>query len=299
MTDPLVVTHSDIATYLQCRRRWAWDFVFDYRKAEVSWGALACGTRVHKSLEHFYRTGGDAVAEHERLFRHDHDILEADPDAPPWALDQMYEDVIVGRNAVSAYMDWLSDEGADDEYTVEDVEQVIEVPMLDGRVLLRCKADIIFRRKDNGFLALNDFKTDGGMYGLREQLERSWQHSTYLIALRLKRPEEFVQEAYYTILKKVKNPKRVKSPMVERWRVPGTSRNAANKQAQLEVILSEMLLARDAVLENYAAAFPAPTQSCRYCEFKQPCEIADESPAASVEMLNANYIRGGRHARYK
>jgi len=298
MTDALIITHSDIASYMQCRRKWAWDFVFDYRKPEVSFGALACGSRVHKSIEHYYRDGGDPMAEHERLFRHDHDILEADPDCPPWGLDQMYKDAIMGRNAVAAHQEWLSTEGADANYSVEAVEQMIEVPLLDGRVLLRGKVDVLFRRLDNGFLVINDLKTDGGMYGLREQLERSWQHHCYLIILKLLRPDEFVQEAYYTILKKVMAPKRVKTGMVERIRVPGTSRMAENKLAQLEVVLAEMLAAREAVITQPHATFPEPSQNCRFCEYRQPCEIADESLPAAVAMLDSQYIRGGRHARY-
>lgn len=298
MTDALVITHSDIASYMQCRRKWAWDFVFDYRKPEVSFGALACGSRVHKAIEHYYAHGGDPMVEHERLFRHDHDILEADPDSPPWGLDQMYKDAIMGRNAVAAHQEWLATEGADSEYDVVAVEQMIEAPMLDGRVLLRGKVDVLFRRLDNGFLVINDLKTDGGMYGLVEQLERSWQHSIYLIILKLLHPEQFVQEAYYTILKKVMAPKRVKTGMVERIRVPGTSRMADSKMRQLEVVLTEMLAARDAVLTNFDAAYPQPSGNCRFCDFKLPCPVADESAGAAVAMLDSQYIRGGRHARY-
>ncbi len=301
MTEPLVITHSDIAAYMKCRRAWVYDFVMDYRKPEVLFGALACGTRIHKALEHYYKTNGDPVAEHERLFRRDHDILEADPDCPPWGMDQLYEDCIFGRNAVAAHQDWLETTGADANYSVEAVEQMIEAPMLDGKIMLRGKVDVLFRRLDNGFLVLNDWKSDGGMLGLIEQLERSWQHACYLITLRLLHPDEFVQEAHYTILKKVKNPKRVKTPMVERIRVPGTSRMADNKMRQLEVVLEEMLAAVDTLLipGNEHHAYPQPSPSCRFCDFKHVCTVAEESTEAAVAMLDAQFVKGGRHARYR
>lgn len=300
MPDPLVITHSDIHNFLQCRRKWGWDFINDYRKSETVFGALACGSRVHASLEHYYKGLGDARDEHERLFRIDYAALEADPDCPPWGLDQMHKDIIMGRNAVAAHMDWLSDEGADDLYDIEAVEQVVEAPMLGGKVLLRGKVDVLFRRRDNGFLVINDLKTDGGMLGLREMLERSWQHHVYLIALRESRPTEFVQEAYYTIIKKVMNPKRVKTGMVERHKVPGTSKMATNKKAQLEVILSRMLDTVGVLSTpgSEAHAYPSPSSNCRFCDYRLPCEVADESTQAAGEMLDRLYIKGGRHARY-
>jgi hypothetical protein len=60
-----------------------------------------------------------------------------------------------------------------------------------------------------------------------------------------------------------------------------------------------MLKAMDQIEdEGVAYAYPVPSQQCQWCDFKQPCELMDESAAAARSMLDANYIRGGRHGRY-
>lgn len=299
MADALVVTHSDIKEFMLCRRRWYLNYVADYRKPESLVGALALGTRVHSAIEHYYRTFGDAAVKHEELFRRDLATLEDNPDTPSWAIDQLYEDVIIGRHSVNAHQKWLEDTGADEEFEVEAVEETVSAPLLDGMVELRGKVDVLFRRRDNDFLVVNDLKTDGGRPGVQEQLERSWQHHIYLIALTLSKPERIVGEAYYTVVRKLSKPSRATKPQVERHRVPGTTRTAPNKLRQLEVVCAEMLRVRADILEHgLDHAFPEPNHECGYCPYKQPCDLLDESPEAAVEMLEREYIRGGRHGRY-
>jgi hypothetical protein len=253
---------------------------------------------VHKALEHYYGSLGDPVARHEELFRADLATLEAG-DSPPWALDQLYKDVIVGRNCVKAHQDWLGETGADEIFDIVGAEQVVTAPLLGGRVQLLGKVDVLFQRRDNGFLAINDLKTDGGRSGIREQLERSWQVHCYLIALRLTQPEAFVGEAYYTVMRKVSRPGRATNPLVERWRVPGTTRMADRKLKQLEIICSEMLRTMANIEEEgMNHAFPTPNHECQWCAFKQPCEVVDESVESARAMLDSQFERGGRHGRY-
>jgi hypothetical protein len=265
-------------------------------------GPLALGNRVHAAIEYFYRGEGSAVTEHERLSKIDLAKLEADPDVKPWEMDTFYSDVIMGRNCVRLHEEWLAATGADDNYSIEGVEHLIEAPLLDGAVTIRGKADVLFRRRDNGFIVVDDLKTDGGWGGgVREQLERSWQHHVYLIALRLSGAfaGEVIEGAEYTVIRKVKNPARSSTPLVQRYRVPATTRVADNKLKQLEVIVAQMLKAMDQIEdEGVAYAYPVPSQQCQWCDFKQPCELMDESAAAARSMLDANYIRGGRHGRY-
>jgi hypothetical protein len=297
--DGLVITHSDISDFLMCRRRWYWNYVADFRKPEKRVGALALGTRVHAALEHYYKTGGDPAVKHDELFRADLTVLEDDPDTPTWDLEQLYKDVIIGRNCVSAHQEWLAEEGPDDPYTIEGVEQTVTAPILGGRVTIVGKVDVLFRRKDSGFLVINDLKTDGGRPGVREQLERSWQHHIYLIALRLSQPDEVIHEAHYTVIRKLARPSRAKGALVERFRVPGTTRMADTKLAQLEVICSEMLrVMADIETDGFKHAFPTPNHECRWCEFRQPCEVVDESVEAARAMLDREFTRGGRHGRY-
>jgi hypothetical protein len=299
MPDPIVITHTDLKNFLLCRRRWFFDYVLDYRLPEKVVGALALGSRVHAGLEHYYKGLGDPLERHEELFRADLAALEA-ADTPPWDIEQLYKDVIVGRNCVAAHQEWLATEGADAGYTIEGVEQTVTAPILDGRVTIVGKVDVLFRRVDSGFLVVNDLKTDGGRPGSREQLERSWQHHIYLIALRLSHPDQFIAEAHYTVIRKLARPSRAKGALVERFRVPGTTRMADTKLRQLEVICTEMLRTMESIqAEGMDHAFPSPNHECQWCPYKQPCEVLDESSDAAQAMLDREFVRGGRHGRYR
>lgn len=301
--EPLVLTHSDLKSFLGCRRRWLWSYLQDYTRPEKLTGALALGSRVHNALELYYRDGLDPIVEHQRLASEDLAKL-SDSDAPPWEMDQMYEDIVIGRNCVTAHQEWLAETGADDPYEIAAVEQMVEAPILGGRVILRGKVDVLFREKETGFLIVNDLKTmaaQGIGLDTREALEKSWQHHLYMAVLRISRPEDHVAGAYYTAMRKVKRPERTTVPMVERWRAPGTTRMADAKLRQVEALCEDVLRVVQSIEDGTTAldaCYPNPSNDCRWCPFRQPCEVADESPLAVEDFLSKEYLRGRRHARY-
>lgn len=297
MTEPTVITHSDISAFLKCRRAWAWGFVDDVRKAERPVGAAALGKRVHSALELYYGEGADPLVIHDTLAREDITMLET-TDSPAWEVDQLYNEMILGRNCVTAHQDWLEETGADAEFEVAGVEETLEAPILDGRVTLRGRVDVMFRSLNDGLLHINDWKTTGAQGSVREGFERSYQAHVYL-ALAAHQPGVEIGGAMYTVIRKTKNLARATRPVVERFRVPATRRVAETKMAQIERICEEMLR----VIDEYSggdtnAAYPAPGDPCRWCDYKQPCELQDENENAARAMLDSVYQRGGKHARY-
>lgn len=299
---PIILTHSDISNFLTCRRKWHYDYVLDFRSPERLTGPLALGTRVHAALEAFYSgETDDPVAWIDQKGRDDLAILDVSPDAKPWDHGQMYEDMIVGRNCVTLYMDWLAETNADANFRTVSVEEKVEVPILDGRAILRGKVDLLQEDITSGLMCANDFKTTadwGG--GLREQLERSYQHWCYLIALQHTYPERIVECAQYTVLRKVKKipPTPPKSPLIQRFTVPSTRRSIGAKTAQIERIALEMINLRDKT--DPSVFYPSPSRACSWCDYKAPCDIADETPEGALALLsNGGYVQGKRYDRYK
>lgn len=298
MTDPIVITHSDLSAFLRCRRSWAWSYIEDVKKPERPIGAAALGKRVHKALEQMYLTGRDPVEVHDEIAKADVVALETE-DAPVWEIDQLYTEMIIGRNCCISYRQWLEDEGIMSEFEVKDVERMLEAPILDGRVLLRGKVDIRLVSLNDGMLYTDDWKTTGAQGSVREMFERSYQSPTYHVLSSLTDPEFIPGGSYFTVIRKTKNLARVTRPMVERFRVPATRRVIDTKRRQIEMICTEML----DVIERYKrlgpeVAYPSPMESCRWCDYKQPCELADESMDAANALLGSEYQRGGRHERY-
>lgn len=299
---PVIITHSDIKNFLSCRRKWYYDYVLDYRPPEQLTGPLALGTRVHAALEAYYKgETDDPVAWIDAKGRADLDALDYNSETKPWDYDKMYDDMIIGRNCMTFYMEWLEETGADDNYRVVTVEEKVEAPLLDGRAILRGKVDLLHEDLTNGILCTNDFKTTADWGGdLRGQLERSYQHWCYLIGMQHHYPDRNVECAQYTVLRKVKKaPAKVskESPLISRFAVPATRRSIGTKRAQIERIAMEMIHLRDQ--EDPSVFYPSPGDPCKWCPFKAPCEIADESVEASVALLSSGkYVQGKRYARY-
>lgn len=299
---PVIITHSDIQNYLTCRRKWYYDYVLDFRSPEKPTGPLSLGTRVHAALEHYYLgETDDPVAWIEQKGRDDLAALDVNDETKPWDYDQMYEDMIIGRNCVELYMNWLTAESADANFRTVSVEEKVEVPILDGRATLRGKVDLLQEDITSGLMCSTDWKTTGDWGGgLREQLERSYQHWCYLIALQYVYPDRNVECAQYTVIRKVKKIPATppKSPLIQRFTVPATRRNISNKRAQIERIALEMINLRDKT--DPAVFYPTPAKHCSWCDYKAPCEIADESSETALVLLqNGRYAQGTRYDRYK
>ncbi len=299
---PIIITHSDISNFLTCRRKWHYDYVLDFRPPEKLTGPLALGTRVHSALEAYYSgETDDPVAWIDAKGRADLAVLEVSDNIMPWDLTQMYEDIIVGRNCITLYMEWLVTSNADANYRTMAVEEKVEVPILDGRAILRGKVDLLKEDVTSGLVCTDDFKTTADWGGdLRGQLERSYQHWCYLIAMQHCYPERIVECAQYTILRKVKKIPSTppKSPLVERFTVPSTRRSLATKRAQIERIALEMINLRDKT--DPSVFYPSPSKACAWCDYKAPCDIADETPEGSLALLsNGRYVQGTRYDRYK
>ena len=298
----ITLTHSDIATFLTCRRKFDLSYINDFAKPEPMTGPLATGTRVHAAIEAWHKHGTDPVDEHQRLALHDEKWL-LDAGAPVWSLTELYEDIIVGRNCVNAYMEWVAAEGPYDGYTVHS-EQILEGLICGGEVLLRGKADFVLEREDDGWLFIDDLKTASvhNRTSLPALLEKSYQHHVYMVLAHLANPERVIGGASYTVLYKVKVPERATHPLVEVVPAHATWRQAAAQfLRQIEQICYEiirMMEHRDDI--GSALAYPSPQESCRVGgQYRHPCDLIDDNPLGARALLDAEFVRGHRHDRYK
>lgn len=296
MFDPMILTSSDLDSYLRCRRAWGWGHVESFNLPDREVGAQALGTRVHGGiLDGFYKTGADPVAYHDKLCYEAISRMEL-AGAPGWEFDQIYKDIIVGRNCVEAYMEWMEIEGADHGYTIEGVEQMIEAPILGGRVLLRGKVDLRMLRDSDGARRVTDLKTSGlQMDAVHHRLERSYQPTIYDWLLELAGGEH-VTAATFRIIKKVAR-NRSGVPTVEEYSVPGALRARPKRRAFIERIAVEMLSLREK-FDHPEVFYPNPADSCAWCDFRDPCRLDDSDPLAARAMLN-DLFTAGPHERYK
>lgn len=279
-----------------------YDYVLDWRPPEKLTGHLALGSRVHAALEAYYKGDTeDPVAWIDAKGKEDLAALDYDENVKPWDFDDMYTDMIMGRNCIKLYMEWLFETGADENYRTVTVEEKVEVPILGGRAVLRGKVDLLQEDITSGLLCTNDFKTYTRDDDLRGQLERSYQHWCYILAMKHNYPDRNVECARYSVIRKVKKLPTTppKSPLVQRFTVPATRRSLATKKNQIERIATEMLALRSK--EDQAVFYPSPGKHCTWCDYRPPCDIADESTPETVLALlgNGRYVSGTRYDRYR
>jgi hypothetical protein len=218
--------------------------------------------------------------------------------APEWDFTTLYSDIVVGRNCVAAYIEWLELNGADHGLVVEGVEEKLEAPILDGRVLLRGKVDLRMRRESDGALMVVDWKTTAEQFSvLHHRLGRSYQPVIYDLLLE-KVTGESVTAAHFRVIRKVSRKQHGK-PQVEDFAVPGALRARPQKRAMIERIATEMLALTQKGDEggHDEIFYLHPGTACAWCGFKNPCVIQDEDPLAAKDMLD-DLFTAHRHARY-
>jgi len=293
------ISHSDISSFLRCKRQWNWGYVADFVAPERLYGPLACGSRVHAAINLHHTTDQNAVEIHERLVQLDEQAMKS-IGQPDWAFREFYNDAIMGRNCCIAYLAWIETEGPYDGYILLS-EEAMEMPICNGRAILRGKADLVLTRESDGVVFTDDYKTASPhtRTSLPPTLERSYQHHVYAALSNHHFPDRRIGGSYYTILYKSKAPGRMTHPMIERLPIHAHASSTPIKLRQIEQIVSDMLDTMER-LETIGpqVAYPSPGDSCRWCDFKHPCTMQDENPLGARAMLDAEFNRGGRHARY-
>jgi hypothetical protein len=290
---PLVLTHSDITSFLRCRRAFRWNVVDDYSKEEKLTGALALGTRVHQAVEMFHTDGIDPVDAHDMLASDDRAKVEAMGN--DWLEVELDEDLVYGRNCVTAYRQWVLDTDPYKNLDVVGVERVVDMPLLDGRVLLQGKVDLLLRDRESGDYKIEDLKTVASSRASSAQnfALRTYQHHVYGGALRDAGYE--VRSARYVHLKKVKSLARTTDPVLV-TDVPVFTRTNQTAMTSIERIVSDILRVMEA--DDDAQWYPTPQDACSWCQFAQPCTMKDDGRGAEKDVLDANFRHGIRLLRY-
>ena len=162
-------------------------FAYDLRyKPIVTGQKLSVGIGYHEGLEAYYRGGSlddmlaavDAWAE-ERW----QEFVSAGIDDQTAARLQWSVDRDLVRAMVTGYPDWVTEEGLDDGYRVEAVEEswYIEVPGAD--TILPVKLDLLLRNERTGKLLVVDHKTRAQFYSDLTSYQLAEQNGNYQLAV--------------------------------------------------------------------------------------------------------------------
>lgn len=290
MTEPVRISNSEIQTFKDCRRKWWFTY---YRRLQPKvkdyTGALALGSRIHEALDRYYSTGQPLLEAHSDLVKEDMKTMN-DSYRDTTSLESEAE---LGRIMLEGYLEWVELNGIDQELEMISTEEIIERPMMEGRVTLQGKIDMRVRRKLDGVRMFRDFKTVGGSFadfGATAQMNE--QILTYMTLEEAQNQEgERSEGGIFTMLRKVKRGTYAKPPFYDQFEVRHNQFALRSFWQRLEGTLEDMLRVRDALdagESHYKHAYPRPSRDCKWkCQFFSICPLVDDGSAAEAAISDA------------
>jgi hypothetical protein len=252
-------------------------------------GALALGSRIHEALDQHYSKGIDLLEAHRLLVEKDIAALVED------YLDttDIEAEAELGRIMLEGYLEWIEDQGIDAELEMISTEEIIEMPLLDGEVILQGKLDMRVRRKIDGVRMFRDFKTVGGSFAdFANQAQMNEQILTYMLLEHAQNvdPSERSEGGIFTMLKKVKRTANAKPPFYEQMEV---RHNVFTMRAFWQRIhgtitdLMNVKKALDAGADPNFVAYPRPGKDCKWkCQFYTICPLIDDGSSAEAAIAD-------------
>ena len=290
MTEPLRISNSEIQTYKDCKRRWWLSY---YRRLQPKTknftGALALGSRVHEALDMYYSKEIPLLEAHAQLVAADKQLLESEF-RDTYDLDSEAE---LGRIMLEGYLQWVEENGIDAELEMISTEEIIEMPLLDNRVILQGKIDMRVRRKADGVRMFRDFKTVGGSFtDFASMAHMNEQILTYMMLETAQNKEgERSEGGIFTMLKKVKRSANAKPPFYEQMEVRHNVFALRSFWQRIHGTLTDMLHSRDlldAGGDHRFVVYPSPSRDCKWkCSFFSICPMFDDGSAAEAAIEDA------------
>jgi rRNA maturation protein Nop10 len=264
-------------------------------------GALALGSRIHEALDQYYSQGIPLLEAHAALVAKDKALLEAEF-RDTYDLDAEAD---LGRIMLEGYLQWVEDEGIDAELEMISTEEIIQMPMFDGEVILQGKLDMRVRRKIDGVRMFRDFKTVGGSFAdFANQAQMNEQILTYMLLehAQNKTPEERAEGGIFTMLKKVKRSAAAKPPFYEQIEVRHNVFTMRAFWQRIHGTVSDLMgvkKALDSGADPNFVAYPRPTKDCKWkCQFYTICPLIDDGSAAE-EAISEMYEVSDPYGYYK
>jgi len=286
---PIRISNSEIQTFKDCRRRWWFSYYRRLKpKQQEFTGALALGSRIHEAMDRYYSSDMelDLLEIHSELVAADRKILmDAYRDT-----SDLESEAELGHIMLAGYLEWVEDEGIDVELERISNEEIISMPMFDGRVELQGKLDMRVRRKSDGARMFRDFKTVGGSFTeFGSTAHMNEQILTYMVLEAAQNKEgERSDGGIFTMLKKVKRTANAKPPFYQQIEVRHNIYALRNFWKRLTGAVGDMLNVRDqldAGADHQLVAYPKPSRDCKWkCQFFSVCPLMDDGSAAEAAI---------------
>lgn len=268
--------NSDIATYLECRRKWQFSYLQSLelaRDPNTPTPNLSLGSIFHRAHEAFW-TGGDAQ---DALSACEAEIAAALPEGTPLSAEWL-DELRMARAMARHYEAWLETGEVMHERPVY-VEHQMRWEVLPG-VFLTGKLDRLAYDTVTEQYVLIDVKTTKSFM---RAMTHARQLKTYACLLR--REGIHVSRLVTEQVRKVLGTGTAKPPFVERVEMFCDDDVLDRHEIDMQAVLDEMLeLKAEFVLGDTSRLYPNPTKDCGWkCPYLPLCTATDNGD--NVEWL--------------
>ncbi len=212
----LLLTSSEMKTWLNCQRGW-WlsHYLCMRRKHEMS-SLPSVGNHVHAGLEAYYC--GDVGRPSDLVSKRANSMLTEFPELST----QISKDAELSTIMLDGYIDWAAETGADSDLEFVAAEQTVEVEV--GPFHLRGKIDSRFRQKSDGALIMLEHKTCGNLSDHPVWAQSNPQFLTYAMLAMMTKPDGVRTDGLtVNMLRRVKRTVKAKPPFYGRHAVRHTA----------------------------------------------------------------------------
>lgn len=306
------ISHSEMKTFLRCRRKW---WLSQFRrltpKGADPTGPLKSGSRVHVAMEAFYTPEGphplDALkAAQDEDWKRYVRVLVADGDVPDQGTTEAFnKDCELERIMVAGYGDWIAETGADAGLEVIATEEIITVKAsaFNERLVeahhgedfeVVGKLDMRLRREMDGARLFLDHKTAKSTTDAVPTLAMDPQMLHYHWLEAQSTDGAWCDGALYNVLKKVKRTKTAKPPFYARYEVHHNADEIEAYELRMVHVIAEIFALesrlRTAMGHPMSAqiAYPTPTRDCAWdCPFVSVCPMFDDGSRPEHALADA------------
>jgi hypothetical protein len=302
----LTVSHSELASFARCPRRWylgtylGWGL--DPESAPAT-GTALLGTRLHLALEASEGHGVPALRALEWIYNR----VEEEH---PYDESDIAKEKDMAFAILEGFLEWAQEEGYDSGYDVvaTESEQSVRLPFIDhlsGDFNLVAKLDVLVRRREDGAIRFRDYKSVGTL-SKANGLLRDTQMRTYSMIQGLKVKEDPSQPrpdgGQYVMLLRSKRTARAKGPFYQVVEFDFNRHDLNATWMRVRSIASGIASARarlDRGEDHHIVAYPVPGEYCEWaCPFNRICHLADDGSHLE-DALRGNYVQIDPYARYK
>lgn len=290
---------SEIATFDECRRKHKFQYgrqlvpQYDGRRMPAS-GQRDIGTIAHVGIEQL-NLGGDepealgamwaAIQELRSMAPEGTVLPELDKEGDPeWWNVWRYAQAMV-----SNYVEWTKD-GNDVGLRTIAVEYEFEVEVCtfgDFVIVMYGKIDHVFDDPILNGYVVRDAKTVQNFSDNYRPQDTDFQLRNYAFACsELLGPP---RRAEHLMMKRVLGTGKAQPPFFERHQIPISGTILKNHHAQLQQRVIEMVMLRDAELDD-PRLWPSPTKDCNWkCDYKHICPMVDDG-SDYEDMIDSLFI---------